>query len=129
MSHISLSHFETQAGAASRRSPMARTFSAEQRARLSLAQKAYVANDPRWAEHRRKLAGAQEAKRMTLFENEITAIVAMHKKGRTFSYIAEEIGVCRDVITRELALLGVDIGRVKSDRRARRSKGFWRSFD
>jgi len=67
MSHISLSHFETQAAAASRRSPMARTFSAEQRARLSLAQKAYVANDPRWAEHRRKLAAAQEAKRMTLF--------------------------------------------------------------
>ncbi len=129
MSHISLSHFETQAGAASRRSPMARTFSAEQRARLSLAQKAYVANDPRWAEHRRKLAGAQEAKRMTLFENEITAIVAMRKKGRTFSYIAEEIGVCRDVITRELALLGVDVRRVKSDRRACRGKGFWRSFD
>jgi hypothetical protein len=26
---------------------------------LSIAQKAYVANDPRWAEHRRKLAAAQ----------------------------------------------------------------------
>jgi len=129
MSHTSLPQCVPQAGVASRCSPMARTFSAEQRAHLSLAQKAYVANDPRWAEHRRKLAAAQEAKRMTLFENEITAILAMRKKGRTFSYIAEEIGVCRDVITRELALLGVAAGRVKSDRRARRGKGFWRSFD
>ena len=129
MSHTSLSHFVPQAEAASRRSPMARTFSAEQRTQLSLAQKAYISNDPRWVEHRRKLAAAQEAKRMTLFENEITAILAMRKKGRTFSYIAEEIGVCRDVITRELALLGVVTGRVKSDRRARRGKGFWRSFD
>ncbi len=129
MSHTSLPHCVPQAEAASCCSPMARTFSAEQRAHLSLAQKAYVANDPRWAEHRRKLAAAQEAKRMTLFENEITAILAMRKKGRTFSYIAEEIGVCRDVITRELALLGVAAGRVKSDRRARRGKGFWRSFD
>jgi len=129
MSHTSLPQCVPQAGAASRCSPMARTFSAEQRAHLSLAQKAYVANDPRWAEHRRKLAAVQEAKRMTLFENEITTILAMRKKGRTFSYIAEEIGVCRDVITRELALLGVAAGRVKSDRRARRGKGFWRSFD
>ena len=129
MSHISFSSLAGQVETASRRSPFARTFSAEQRAHLSLTQKAYVANDPRWTEHRRKLAAAQEAKRMTLFENEITAILAMRKKGRTFSYIAEEIGVCRDVITRELALLGLETGHVKSDRRARRGKGFWRSFD
>ena len=32
--------------------------SAEQRAKLSIAQRAYVANDPRWAEHRRKLAAS-----------------------------------------------------------------------
>lgn len=116
-------------GRADGRSPMARTISAEQRVKLSLAQKAYVANDPRWAEHRRKLAAVQEAKRMTLFEHEVAAILAMRKKGRTFSYIAEEIGVCRDVITRELVVLGIETGRVKSDRRARRGKGFWRSFD
>ena len=36
--------------------------SAEQRTKLSLAQRAYVAHDPRWAEHRRKLAAAQEAR-------------------------------------------------------------------
>jgi hypothetical protein len=76
--------------------------SEEQRQKMSAAQKAYVANDPRWPEHRRKLAAAQEAKRMTLMENEVALIVQMRKKGRTFSYIAEEIGVCRDVIGREL---------------------------
>ncbi len=106
-----------------------RTISKEQRAKLSAAQLAYVANDPRWAEHRRKLAAAQEARRMTLFDNEVTAIVEMRKKGRTFSYISEEIGVCRDVITRELAALGHSIEDIKADRRAHRGKGFWRSFD
>jgi hypothetical protein len=103
--------------------------SAEQRVKLSVAQRAYVANDPRWAEHRRKLAAAQEARRMTLWENEIAAIVAMRRKGRTFSYIAEEIGVCRDVIIRELTALGIATAHVKSDRRARRGQGFWRCFD
>ena len=34
--------------------------SAEQRAKLSAAQKAYIENDPRWVEHRRKLAEAQK---------------------------------------------------------------------
>ena len=45
--------------------------SAEQRTKLSLAQRAYVTHDPRWPEHRRKLAAAQEARRMTLFDNEV----------------------------------------------------------
>ncbi len=102
--------------------------SADQRAKLSAAQLAYIANDPRWIEHRRKLAAAQEARRMTLFANEVTAIVEMRKKGRTFSYISEEIGICHDVIRRELAAIGVATKRVKSDRRAQRGKGFWRSF-
>lgn len=88
-----------------------------------------LATDPQWIEHGRKLAVAKEARRMKLFENEVTVILDMRKKGRTFEYIAEEIGVCRDVITRELAALGVPTGRVKADRRARRGKGFWRSFD
>ena len=38
--------------------------SAEQRVKLSIAQRAYVANDPRWPDHRRKLAAAQEAQRI-----------------------------------------------------------------
>ena len=50
-------------------------------------------------------------------------------KGRTFSYIAEEIGVCRDVIGRELRARGIDTSPVKPDRRARRGQGFWRCFD
>ncbi len=102
---------------------------AEQRAKLSVAQRAYIANDPRWPEHRRRLAAAQEARRMTLFDNEIAAIVAMRKRGRTFSYIAEEIGVCRDVIGRELRARGISTAPVKADRRARRGCGFWRCFD
>jgi hypothetical protein len=103
--------------------------STEQRAKLSIAQRAYVANDPRWLEHRRKLAAAQEVRRMTLFEEEVTAIVAMRKKGRTFSYIAEEIGIGRDLIRRELRALGISTAPVKADRRARRGRGFWRCFD
>jgi hypothetical protein len=109
----------------SRRPPV----SQEQRQKLSAAQKAYVANDPRWLEHRRKLAAAQEAKRMTLMENEVAAIVAMREQGRNFSYVAERIGVCRDVIGRELNALGISTAPVKADRRARRGRGFWRSFD
>ena len=108
-----------------KRQPM----SEEQRAKLSVAQKAYVTNDSRWPEHRRKLAAAQYARRMTLFDDEVAAIVGMRQKGRTFSYIAEEIGVCREVIGRELAMRGIATDRVKADRRARRGRGFWRCFD
>jgi hypothetical protein len=103
--------------------------SEQQKIKLSKAQLAYIANDERWIEHRRKLAAAQEARRMTLMENEVVLIVEMRKKGRTFSYISEEIGVCRDVITRELKALGISTARVKSDRRACRGSGFWRCFD
>jgi hypothetical protein len=69
-----------------------------------------------------------------LFENEVAAIVALRRKGRTFSYIAEEIGVCRDVIGRdvigrELRARGIATSHIKADRRARRGRGFWRCFD
>ena len=103
--------------------------SAEQRAKLSVAQRAYVAHDPRWPEHRRKLAAAQVAKRMTLFDNEVATIAALRRKGRTVDYIAEEIGVCREVISRELRARGIDTSHVRADRRARRGRGFWRCFD
>jgi len=102
--------------------------SAEQKAKLSAAQLAYIASDPRWAEHRRKLAAAQEAKRMTLLQSEVTTIIQMRKKGRTFSYIQEEIGICHDVIRRELQALGISTERIKHGR-ARGSGGFWRCFD
>jgi hypothetical protein len=108
-----------------RRAPM----SQEQRQKLSLAQKAYVESDPRWAEHRRKLADAQIARRMTLLPDELAMVLAMRSKGRTFSYIQEEIGVCHDVIRRELAERGYSTAPVRSEKRARRGKGHWRSFD
>jgi len=103
--------------------------SAEQRQKLSEAQRAYVASDPRWAEHRRKLAEAQIARRMTLTPAEFEAVVDMRARGRTFSYIQEEIGVCHDVIRRELAERGYSTAPVRLERRARRGTGFWRSFD
>ena len=55
--------------------------------------------------------------------------IAMRKKGRTFSYIEQEIGINRNVITRELNARGIPTGPVKADRRAKRGRGFWRSFD
>jgi IS30 family transposase len=62
---------------------------------------------------------------MTLFDNEVAAIVALRRKGRTFSYIAEEIGVCREVIGRELRAQGIATGHVNADRRARRGQMGW----
>lgn|SRR5271156_311992 len=103
--------------------------SERQRRKLSDAQRAYVASDPRWAEHREKLAAAQIARRMTLSPAEIEAVLRMRARGRTFSYIQEEIGVCHDVIRRELAERGYSTAPVRPDRRARRGTGFWRSFD
>ena len=103
--------------------------SAEQRAKLSLAQRAYVAQDPRWPEHRRKLAAAQEARRMTLFDNEAAAIVALRRKGADLFLYRRGDGVCREVIGRELRARGIATDHIKADRRARRGRGFWRCFD
>jgi hypothetical protein len=75
-----------------------------------------VATDPRWAEHRRKLADAQTARRMTLSPDEFEAVLEMRAKGRTFSYIQEEIGVCHDVIRRELAERGYSTAPVRAER-------------
>jgi hypothetical protein len=52
----------------------------------------------------------------------------MRRKDGTCSYISEETGVCRDVISRERTALGIGTDRVKSDRRPRRGQGFWRSI-
>ena len=109
----------------SRRPPV----SQEQRQKLSVAQKAYVATDPRWAAHRQKLAEAQVARRMSLTQDEFDLVLKMRAKGRTFSYIEAEIGVCHDVIRRELAERGHSTAPVRSQKRAKRSTGFWRSFD
>jgi hypothetical protein len=109
----------------SRRPPISET----QRHKLSEAQKAYVTTDPRWAEHRQKLADAQIARRMTLTPEEFEMVLAMRSKGRTFSYIQEEIGVCHDVIRRELAEQSHSTAPIRKERRARRGRGCWRSFD
>ena len=103
--------------------------SEDQRRKLSAAQRAYVASDPRWEEHRQKLADAQIARRMTLSPAELEAVLRMRSKGRTFSYIQEEIGVCHDVIRRELAERGYSTAPVRPERRAKCGTGFWRSFD
>lgn len=66
---------------------------------------------------------------MTLTPEELEAVLAMRAKGRTFSYIQEEIGVCHDVIRRELAERGYSTAPIKPERRAKRATGFWRSFD
>jgi hypothetical protein len=101
----------------------------DQRRKLAAAQKAYVASDPRWAEHRQKLADAQVARRMSLTADEFQMVLEMRARGRTFSYIEAEIGVCHDVIRRELAERGYSTGPVRPDRRVKRGAGFWRSFD
>ena len=61
---------------------------------------------------------------MMLFDNEVAASVALRRKGRTFSYIAEEIGVCRDVIGRELRAQGIATGHINPSSRI---GGFFRS--
>jgi hypothetical protein len=109
----------------SRRPPV----SQQQREKLSAAQKAYVAADPRWPAHCRKLAEAQIARRMTLTPEEFDMAVKMRASGRTFSYIEAEIGVCHDVIRRALAERGYPTARIRKDRRAKRGTGHWRSFD
>lgn len=95
--------------------------SAQQKLKLSFRQHAYIKLDPRWRRHRQKLA---DARRMTLFPDEVRQIIAMRKLGRTFSYIQEEIGVSEGVIRRELKALGISTARLKR-RRAKRGKGFW----
>jgi hypothetical protein len=109
----------------SRRLPM----SQEQRQKVSAVQKAYVATDPRWAAHRQKLAEAQIARRMSLTPEEFEMVLKMRAKGRTFSYIEAEIGVCHDVIRRALAERGYSTAPIRKERRAKRGTGYWRSFD
>ena len=107
------------------RAPM----SQEQRDKLRQTQLAYVANDPRWSEHRKKLADAQLRRKFTLADEEVNQVVKLRRKGRTFDYIAEELTVCKEVLTRELRELGVDTSHVRTKKRAKRGTGIWRSHD
>ena len=90
--------------------------SAEQRAKLSLAQRAYVAHDPRWPRPRRPGAGCCSPT-MSRRSSRCAG------RGGPFP-IAEEIGVCRDVTGRELQARGIATGHVKADRRTRRGQGW-----
>jgi hypothetical protein len=100
-----------------------------QKIKLRDAQLRYISQDPRWPEHRKKLADAQLRRKFTLADEEVNQVVRLRRKGRTFDYIAEELAVCKEVLTRELRELGVDTKPVRAHRRAKRGKGQWRSFD
>lgn len=78
------------------------------------------------ARRRRMCLRWNAARRMTLYPNEVEAIVAMRKAGRIWSYITAEIGIDKEVISRELRGLGV---RLPSPKRRPRPRGYWRSFD
>ena len=67
-------------------------------------------------------------KRMRLLPGEITAVLAMRKKGRTFSYIAEEIGIQDRVLRRAFRANGFSTARIKPDSRAKPKRAPWRSF-
>jgi hypothetical protein len=100
-----------------------------QRIKLREAQLRYIANDPRWPAHREKLAQAQLARKFTLAEEEVVQIVALRRKGRKFDYIAVFLCVSVDVMSRELRELGIDTSPTRADKRAKRGKGIWRSFE
>jgi hypothetical protein len=93
------------------------------RAKLSAAQRAYVANDPRWKEHRRKLAAANEAHRRSLLPSEVQMILEMRTEGYSFCLITDRLGVCEDVITRELKAMNIPVDRisVSAEQRAKLS--------
>jgi len=95
----------------------------------SQQQRAYVANDPRWQEHRRKLAAVQIARRFTLSDEEVRVILAHRRKGRNLTYIAEDIGIDRGVLSREMRARDISTAPIKQPSKHRRGKGFWRSFE
>src|SRR5690349_19587880 len=78
-----------------------RPMSAAQRAKLSATQRSYVAKDPRWPVHRRKLMDANLAKRRTLLPDQIAAVLTMLKQGRSLAHICATLGVHHRVLRRE----------------------------
>jgi hypothetical protein len=96
------------------------------RAKLSRAMTEYTSNDPRFPEHCRT---ASERQRWKLFHEEITAAEQLLKRGRNFGYISETLCVSEEVLRRELRSLGIDPTPARSEKRAKRGAGFWRSFD
>ena len=125
------------------RAPM----SDEQKEKLRAAQKSYIKNDPRWATHRAKLSKAMteytssdprfpehcrrasERQRWKLFQEEIAAAKEMLSRGRNVEYISETLCVSEDVLRRELKANGIETRPARPDKRVKRGKGPWRSFD
>ena len=120
--------------------------SVEQRRKLSEAQKRYIATDPRWQAHRAKLAermqeytdseyfeaqceNASRKQRFKLFDEEASAARAMLSRGRNFEYVSETLCLSPEVLRRELKVLGISTAPAKPEKRAKRGKGFWRSFE
>jgi hypothetical protein len=121
--------------------------SEEQKEKLRAAQKNYVENDPRWAEHRAKLSRAMtdytssdprfpehclrasERQRWKLFQEEVDAAKEMLGRGRNFEYVAETLCISEDVLRRELKAIGIDPRPARPEKRVRRGSGPWRSFD
>ena len=103
----------------------------EQKAILSERTKAYIESDPRWPEHQARLleANGTSMMRFTLLPEEVELLKTERAKGRTLSYLAEAFSISVDVLSREAKENGISTAAVQSDRRASRTKGFWRSFD
>ena len=57
------------------------------------------------------LPQAGEGKKITLFDHEVAAIVAMRKNGRTYSCISEEIGVLRLPVSCSSGSIGESLAR------------------
>ena len=89
-----------------------------QRLKLSIANKAYMANDPRWPAHRQKLTAAQIARRFTLSDEEIRQVIAMRERGLNLAYIQDKLCVCYKVIIRELKARGLSPKRWHANRLA-----------
>lgn len=114
---------------------------------LSRRQKEYIANDPRWNEHRAKLSKAMteytssdprfpehcrefsERKRFKLFDEEISAAKELLGRGRNLEYVSETLCMSEDILRRELRSLGIDPKPASPKKRAKRGRGPWRSFE
>ena len=86
----------------------------------------YTSNDPRFPEHCRT---ASERQRWKLFQEEIAAAQELLRRGRNFEYVSETLCVSAEVLRRELRSLGIDTRPARPEKRAKRGKGPWRSFE
>lgn len=69
------------------------------------------------------------ARRFTLFPNEVEIVRELRRAGRSISYIAEEIGIGHEQLSREMRANGLSTAPLKRRRVIERSSGPWRSSD